>query len=62
MNSNPELHLSSNRYKCLCFTHAVQEAMNGREVHSNIDDFSDDRNTRQTWCQVCSNQNYPFED
>lgn len=55
MNINLQIRFSTKEYVCLCFTHAVQEAMKGVKVETEIDDFGSNGNDmRQTYCQVCS--------
>lgn len=61
MQVNLSLHLSSNKYKCLCFTHAVQEAMKGKEIFADVDDYSNDYCMISTICRKCSAMDFPFE-
>jgi len=60
MNLDFSLHLSSKKYKkCLCFTHAVQEALKGDNIIASIEEKHDE----YVWslCEVCDELNWPFE-
>jgi len=59
MNLNLSVRYVSKEHKCLCFTHAVQEAMKGKRIETEIDEFGRSGNDmRQTWCQICSDSGY----
>lgn len=54
MNIDLGIRFITSEHKCLCFTHAVQEAIKGVEVEVEIDEFDVSGNDlRQTWCQIC---------
>ena len=61
MTFDVQLHLSSKKYECLCFTHAIQEAMKNEQIYVDVDDYEDDHCMAQTWCQICLDANYPWE-
>lgn len=55
MNLALSVRYVSREYKCLCFTHAVQEAMKGKRIEVEVDEFGRSGNDmRQTWCELCS--------
>lgn len=60
MQWNPEVFYSTKKYKRLCFTHAVQEAIKNIEVSVEIDEI-DDCSVRTTYCKKCDELNWPFE-
>ena len=62
MNFNMEIRLSSKKHKCLCFTHAVQEAMKNVEIFIEVDSFNCEYDMRQTWCSLCDEFDYPFKE
>ena len=52
-----QLHLNirykSGTHSCLCFRCAVLEAISGKLVYPEVDDFSDENDFRETLCGVC---------
>ena len=39
--------------KCLCFKHAVMEAMKGEDIEVVVDEFGRGGDMRTYWCEVC---------
>jgi hypothetical protein len=40
-------------YDCLCFSCAVKEAVAGKKVVAEVDDFSSDYDMRELYCNLC---------
>lgn len=55
MHMNLQVRYSTDKDSWLCFKHAVQAAMNGEDVKTEIDDFSGGYMGR-TWCQQCTDE------
>lgn len=56
MKINVEIRYRTFEYPWLCFRHAVQEAMRGIEVATEIDDFSGDDYHGRITCGLCDSE------
>ena len=48
-----QIRYYTNEHAWLCFNHAVEEANKGKEVKTEIDDFSSDYYMGNTRCTIC---------
>lgn len=54
MNINLQIRYSTTSDHWLCFKHAVQAAINGEDVKTEIGDFSDSMG--RIWCEKCAEE------
>lgn len=54
MNLHLGLRFYTSEHSWLCFHHAVKETIRGEDVHTDIDDYSDERYTGPTYCVICA--------
>lgn len=56
MYMNLQVRYSTDKDSWLCFKHAVQAAMNGEMVETDIDDYSSSHYMGRTWCEKCAEE------
>jgi hypothetical protein len=56
MDINLKIKFSTDTERWLCFRHAVQAALRGEDVKTEIDDFDSEYYCGSTWCAPCSDE------